>query len=135
VSKYFLSAMILAALCGSAGIELAFTCSPGAISQPLLEKQADIIATGTIFIIKQNERRTESESVVEGTAELRTNRSVKKNRTGLSAPFRFHFEYIESDGCVFGILPEAGRRARVYLKRGAGAGDLLKLLYLEEQES
>lgn len=125
-------AVMLAALSGLSGIELAFACSPGALNLRALEKQSDIIATGTVHIIEQNERRTDDELVIEGTAELRTSR-VAKNRTPLAAPFQFHFEYIESDGCVFGILPEEGSRARIYLQTDADEGDVLLLLHLETQ--
>ena len=126
-------AVMLAALSGSPGIEFALACSPGAINLPQLEKQADIVATGTLYIIEQNEHRTGGELVVEGTAELRTNRPVK-NRTGLAAPFQFHFRHIEVDGCIFGILPKEGSHARVYLQRAEGEGSLLQLLYLETQD-
>ena len=125
--------MCLLAACGAGAIGVALGCSPGAINIKQLESASDVIATGVIHIVEQTEERGNDETVIRGTAQLRLGVQVK-NRTSLAAPFVFAFEYIKSDGCIFGQLPEEGSTARVYLAHSASRAGILDLVHLESIE-
>jgi len=115
-----------------AGPPLAAACSPGAISRKTLDA-SDIVAIGTVRIIERDERNEGDANIVSGMGELRVSREIR-NRTGLVAPFRFRFERIREDGCIFGSAPSDGALVKMYLQRAAARSDELVIVYAELQE-
>jgi hypothetical protein len=110
----------------------AFACSPGAVTQKQLDA-SDIVATGVIHVIEQNEQKSDGQTVIAGTAELRIGRTLR-NRTPLAAPFVFHFELIRVDGCVFGMQPTDGATVKIYLQRTAPRSTELAVVHVESLE-
>ena len=110
----------------------AFGCSPGAIDRKELMK-SDVIATGTLHIIKETKQQNGSETVTEGIAELRARR-VFKNRTAPAARFTFRYKQTKFDGCLFGEQPLEGSTVKVYLSRLSPGADDLGLFHIEWME-
>ena len=127
------SMLTSAFMIGSLVCHSAHPCTAGAVDRKTLDQNSDVIATGEIRIVERQERRTELERISSGTAEL-VNPTVVRNRAGASAPFTFHFEFIEFDGCIFGEIPLDGRRATVRLRLSDSTPPRLELYYVDYED-
>ena len=106
-----------------------FACSPGAVTRQQLDA-SDIVATGVIHIIEQTEQKSDGQTVIAGTAELRIGRTLR-NRTARAAPYVFHFELIRVDGCIFGVQPTDGATVKIYLKQATPSATELAIVHVE----
>jgi hypothetical protein len=82
-------------------------------------RRSDVVATGVLRILDEGGRPQDARTrLISGTAELHAER-VDRNRTRLTSPFRFSFQYSMDAACAWGNVVYDGERATVHLKRVA----------------
>ncbi|WP_129647555.1 hypothetical protein [Peristeroidobacter agariperforans] len=114
----------------SASSAVATTCGIARVSQREL-KASHIVASGTIVVLSEEIEYPSDEIVlIKGTAELRVE-SISRNRTSLTAPFRFTFQYQYDGYCTAGDFVYDGQFAIVHLKRPSRRATVLTVVKVE----
>lgn len=129
VKKMAMSASLIWTIL-SASSALATTCGTTPVSQREL-KGSHIVASGRIVVLSEEIEYPSNEIVlIKGTAELRVE-SISRNRTSLTAPFRFTFQYRYDGTCAAGDLVYDGEFAIVHLKRPSRQAKVLTVVDVE----
>jgi len=129
------SVITLVAVASCAVASPAMACSVGAVSLTEVRKSSDVIATGTVHVLKETEEKKGDTTETTGLIQLRDPK-ILKNRTGPLGPLRFRTKLIATDdGCIFGQWPpNEGDLVTVYLARSSGPAPRLVLIHVEVLE-
>lgn len=107
-----------------------FACSPGAVNLSKLHAEADVIAIGTVRLFDLRASNVNGERSIKGRVVLE-DVLISKGKKYFRTQISFPYEYVESEGCVFGIELQDRSRVRVYLKRKPIKGATFSSTYME----
>jgi hypothetical protein len=96
----------------------------------VLSARSDIVAVGTIRIIREQAKEGDPATRKVGVARFEAT-DVILNRTTRSRPFQFEYEHREEKGCFPGTLASKGGRVKIYLRESAKMPRKLELLHVE----
>jgi hypothetical protein len=105
----------------------AASCGSAPVSKDQLNA-SDVVVTGVVTVVKERwHGRRHRPQVKRGIAEIRAE-DVQRNRTRLTSPFRFTFEYVFDGECAWGVTVYDGELAILHLVRSPLRGRVLKAI-------
>jgi hypothetical protein len=111
----------------------ASACTAGPVNLKVLSARSDIVAIGSIRVLKEQAKDEGSARRTTGIARFDAT-DVILNRTTRSRPFQFEYEHLETQGCFPGTLASKDGRVKIYLRESATLPRKLQLLYVEGAE-
>jgi hypothetical protein len=105
-------------------------CTAESADLKVLSARSDIVAVGTIRIIREQAKEGAPAARTMGVARFDAT-NVIVNRTTRSRPFQFEYEHREEKGCFPGTLASKDGRVKIYLRESATMPRKLQLLHVE----
>jgi hypothetical protein len=111
----------------------ASACTAGPVNLKVLSARSDIVAVGSIRVLKELAKEDGPASRTMGVARFDAT-DVILNRTTRSRPFQFEYEHLDNEGCFPGTLASKDGRVKIYLRESVTLPRKLQLLYVEGAE-
>lgn len=108
----------------------AHACSVGAVNLRELNASSDLVVIGYVHIIEEHEETAAGAKTTTGIAEIEAGR-VLRSRIARAKTYRFAYQQIEDEGCVFGLAPIDGEHVKAWLRRSSAQRGALEILYFE----